>query len=64
MTERRELFGRADIKDLAQAYESLVEELNVVYWGQDADKIAAAEAATTKLLVDWGMWDDDYGWIA
>lgn len=62
-TERREIFGREDIKLLAQTYQTLVDELSVVYFNQDDAAIEAADAAVDALLMNWGMWDDTYGWI-
>lgn len=63
MTERRELFGRDDIKALAQAYDILVDELSIVYFNQNEDKIGEAQLAVDTLLADWGLWDNDHGWV-
>jgi hypothetical protein len=62
MTERREIFGAEEIKELVRVYQAWVDELSVVYYNQDDTAIQKAENEVDDLLKEWGLWDDDYGW--
>lgn len=64
MTEHkaRQIYGIEEIKQLVHAYEAYCDELNKVYYNQDDALIGAAYAVVDSLLMEWGLWDDDYGW--
>lgn len=53
------LYGKRDLKRLADAYEDLVSELQVVYYSQDGEAIRAAEEAITELWDEYGLGDQD-----
>lgn len=46
------IYGKSDLKRLADAYEDLVSELEVVYYNQDGEAIEAAQK------VIGGLWDE------
>lgn len=58
----RLIFGIEEIKQLVKAYENHCDELGKVYYNQDESAIRETYAVVDSLLMEWGLWDDDYGW--
>lgn len=53
------IYGKSDLKRLADAYEDLVAELEVVYFNQDDDAISAAQQVIGALWDEYDL-DDHY----
>jgi hypothetical protein len=53
-------YTKSQLKELADAYEDLVDELGVVYYSQDGDAIDAAQARVETLREELGI---PYEWV-
>lgn len=58
MSERRVLFGRADLDRVIDAYDVLIEELGQVYFLQNDELIRQANENIGDVLAQIGYYDD------